>query len=166
MSSAFARPACPCPDREALDTRRVTRKPLLLLPGRMCDGRLFAAQFEGLADIAEMAVGDIGGADSIGGIAEQVLAASPWPRFALAGRSMGGIVAMEILRRAPEQVERLALMDNNHLAETPERQALRQPQIERALLGGLRQVLIEEMKPLYLAHFPIRRSRVWPGVVR
>lgn len=129
----------------------MSRKPLLLLPGMMCDGRLFAAQLDGLADLADSVVANIGGAETVGDIAEQVLEAAPWPRFALAGLSMGGIVAMEMLRRAPERVERLALLDTNHRAETSERQALRQPQIERALRGGLRRVLIEEMKPLYLA---------------
>ena len=129
----------------------MSRKPLLLLPGMMCDRRLFAAQLEGLGDLADSVVADIGEAETVGGIAEQVLEAAPWPRFALAGLSMGGIVAMEMLRRAPERIERLALLDTNHLAETPERQALRQPQIERALQGGLRRLLIEEMKPLYLA---------------
>lgn len=123
---------------------------LLLLPGMMCDARLFAPQTAGLADLADVAVGDISGAEGMGALAEAALAAAA-PRFALAGLSMGGIVAMEMLRQAPERVARLALMDTNHRAEAPERRSLRAPEIERALGGELRRLLIEEMKPRYLA---------------
>lgn len=133
------------------------RERLLLLPGMMCDHRLFATQCRDLSNTAEVRVGDIAGETSIDGIAANVLREAPWPTFSLAGLSMGGIVAMEVLRQAPERVERLALLDTNHRAELPERQALRQPQIERALQGALRQLLVEEMKPLYLA--PENRDR-------
>ncbi len=124
---------------------------LVLLPGMMCDARLFAPQAEALADLAGgVTVGDLTGADTVEGLAATVLAAAP-DRFALAGLSMGGIVAMEVVRQAPGRVTRLALLDTNHRAEAPERQALRGPQIERALRGELRRLLVEEMKPLYLA---------------
>ena len=83
-------------------------------------------------------------------MADAVLAMAP-PRFALAGLSMGGIVAMEILARAPARVERLALLDTNPLAEAVEVQVRRGPQIERALSGGLATVMRDEMKPNYLA---------------
>jgi pimeloyl-ACP methyl ester carboxylesterase len=131
-------------------------EPLLLLPGLMCDARLFAPQVEALAGLAPVAVGDLTGAPTVQGLAASVLAAAP-DRFALAGLSMGGIVAMEVVRQAPGRVARLALLDTNHRAETPERQALRGPQIARALAGELRAVLVEEMKPLYLA--PENRDR-------
>ena len=75
-------------------------------------------------------------------------------RFAIAGLSMGGIIAMEILRQAAERVERLALLDTNPRAETAEAQARRAPQIARALSGGLDAVLRDEMKPNYLAPGP------------
>ncbi|KAA2244243.1 alpha/beta fold hydrolase [Salinarimonas soli] len=126
------------------------RAPLVLLPGMMCDARLFAPQVSALSDVAEPWVGDIGGADSIEALAGDILARAPFDRFALAGLSMGGIVAMAILRAAPERVERLALLDTNHRAETPERRALRGPQIERARAGELRVLLVDEMKPAYL----------------
>jgi pimeloyl-ACP methyl ester carboxylesterase len=116
----------------------------------MCDARLFASQIADLGDVAEPWVGDIGGADDMGELARIVLAAAPFDRFALAGLSMGGIVAMAILAQAPERVERLALLDTNHRAETPERRALRAPQIARARAGELRALLVDEMKPAYL----------------
>jgi pimeloyl-ACP methyl ester carboxylesterase len=88
-------------------------------------------------------------------LAAEVLAHAP-PRFALLGLSMGGIVAMELLRQAPERVERLALLDTNPRAETPEVRARRKPQIETARTGGLASVMRDEMKPNYLADGPGR----------
>lgn len=90
---------------------------LVLLPGTLCDERLFAHQVQNLADIATPRIGDLTTADSITGMAEAVLADAP-PKFALAGLSLGGIVAMEIMRIAPERVSRLALLDTNHLPPT------------------------------------------------
>ena len=85
---------------------------LILLPGMLLDAELFAHQTEHLRDVAEVRVGDITTAASVGGMARSVLEDAP-ERFALAGLSLGGIVAFEILRRAPERVERLALLDTN-----------------------------------------------------
>ncbi len=76
------------------------------------------------------------------------------PHFALAGLSMGGIAAMEIIRRAPQRVTRLALMDTNPHAEPADRAAKRDLQIERVLNGGLRSVMRDEMKPNYLSDGP------------
>ena len=122
-------------------------EPLLLLPGMMCDARLFAAQAAALdGAVAWKALRE----ETIEDMADAVLSRAP-KRFALAGLSMGGIVAMEIVARAPERVARLALMDTNHLAETPERRAARGPQIEAALGGRLEAIMAEEMKPAYLA---------------
>ena len=77
-------------------------------------------------------------------------------RFALAGLSMGGIVAMELLRRAPDRITRIALMDTNPLAETPPVAAAREPQIVGVRTGRLEQVMRDEMKPHYLAPGPHR----------
>ncbi len=67
---------------------------------------------------------------------------------------MGGIVAMEVIRQAPERITHLALMDTNCEAESDRIKALRQPQIERALDNGLQNVMRDEMKPNYLADGP------------
>jgi pimeloyl-ACP methyl ester carboxylesterase len=67
---------------------------------------------------------------------------------------MGGIVAMEVLRRAPDRVQRIALMDTNPLAETPQIAAAREPQIVAARTGRMLEVMREEMKPNYLAPGP------------
>lgn len=123
--------------------------PVVLLPGMMCDARLFAPQIARLNRRA-VQVSPVTEHDSIAALAAEVLAHAP-PRFALAGLSMGGIVAMQILAQAPERVARLALMDTNPLAEAPEVQARRGPQIARARAGELAAVMRDEMKPNYLA---------------
>lgn len=89
------------------------------------------------------------GGASMTAMAAQVLAQAP-PRFALAGLSMGGILAMEVVRQAPGRVERLALLDTNPLAETPEVQARRAFQIERSQtdLAGL---MTDTLIPNYFA---------------
>jgi pimeloyl-ACP methyl ester carboxylesterase len=123
--------------------------PLVLLPGMMCDARLFAPQMGALGRRA-VTVAPCTEADTMSDLAALVLADAP-PRFALAGLSMGGIVAMEIVRQAPERVDRFALLDTNPLPEAPEVSARREPQIAKALAGGLAVVMRDEMKPNYLA---------------
>jgi pimeloyl-ACP methyl ester carboxylesterase len=86
-------------------------------------------------------------------LAAEVLRYAP-PRFALAGLSMGGIVAMEMSAQAPERIERLALLDTNPLAERPEVQARRGPQMAAVQAGRLAGVMRDEMKPNYLAEGP------------
>ena len=95
----------------------------------------------------------MGGADSMADLAREVLDNAP-PRFALAGLSMGGILAMDVLRQAPERVERLALLDTNPRAELPEVKARRAPQMEAVKAGHLRAVMRDEMKPNYLVDSP------------
>jgi len=120
----------------------------LFLPGMMCDERLFAAQ---AASIGVPAVhADTTCADNVEDMARQALADAP-PHFGLIGLSMGGILAFEIWRQAPHRVTHLALLDTNPHAETSERQAARFDEIETALRGGLRELAIERMKPMYLA---------------
>jgi pimeloyl-ACP methyl ester carboxylesterase len=126
--------------------------PVVLLPGMMCDARLWG-QVMGAFSGRTVLHAPLSEADTTAGLARAVLAVAP-PRFALCGLSMGGIVAMEIVAQAPSRVERLALLDTNPLAESPEVQARRAPQIARALAGGLEAVMRNEMKPNYLADGP------------
>ena len=127
--------------------------PLLLLPGMMCDARLFAPQIAAFSGQRAVQVDPIGGFDNVGELAEEVLAHAP-PRFALAGLSMGGIVAMEILRRAPARVDRIALLDTNPKAETSQIADARAPQIAKVQAGDLAGVMRNEMKPNYLTDSP------------
>jgi pimeloyl-ACP methyl ester carboxylesterase len=119
----------------------------------MCDGRLFGPQVAALGLRRAIHLAPLAGHDSMSALADEVLAHAP-SRFALAGLSMGGIVAMEIMARAPERVTRLALLDTNPLAELPEVRARRGPQMDRVRQGALAAVMRDEMKPNYLAEGP------------
>ncbi len=83
---------------------------LLLLPGLLCDRAVWAPVLPRVGAVAACTVADYADETSIGAMAERVLASAP-PTFAVAGHSMGGRVALEVLRRAPARVERLALLD-------------------------------------------------------
>ncbi len=129
--------------------------PLVLLPGMMCDARLFGPQIDALSTHHAIHCAPINQHADMASLAAEVLAHAP-PRFALAGLSMGGIVAMEVIRQAPERVERLALLDTNALAETDAVKSLRGPQMDKAKAGHLRDVIRDEMKPNYLTDGPNR----------
>ena len=88
-------------------------EPLLLLPGIVCDRAVWEPVIAGLSRIADCHVHETGPDRTLGAMAERVLAAAP-PTFALAGHSMGGRVAVEIVRRAPERVQSLALLDTGY----------------------------------------------------
>jgi pimeloyl-ACP methyl ester carboxylesterase len=110
------------------------RPALILLPGLLNDARLWRHQAAELAPLTDVEVADLVGPDTIGAMAERVLAIRSG-RFALAGLSMGGYVAFEVMRRAPERVERLALLDTSARADTPEQTARRRGLIELAQKG-------------------------------
>lgn len=110
------------------------RPHLLLLPGLLNDAGLWHDQLQALAGLAHCHVGDLTTADSMHAAAVQVLAAAP-PAFALAGFSLGGYVAQEILRIAPHRVRRLALLDTSCQADSPARAQQRRGQ-EAAVRKG------------------------------
>jgi pimeloyl-ACP methyl ester carboxylesterase len=122
--------------------------PLVLLPGLLCDAALWAAQVAALSDIADPSVADLSRDDSLAAMARRVLSAAP-ARFALAGLSMGGYVAQEIMRRSPERVTRLALLDTSARADAPERAAQRRGFIELAHKGQFKGIQ-PRMLPVYL----------------
>lgn len=94
------------------------KKFLLLVPGLLCDDTLWASQKAALADIAYARVVNNGETDNLGVLAESIIAAAP-PRFAIAGHSMGGRIALEVARRVPERLIGLALLDTGHEALAP-----------------------------------------------
>lgn len=124
--------------------------PLLLLPGMMCDARLFGPQIDALSGSRPLMTVPMNRHETMQELAADVLAYAP-ARFAMAGLSMGGILAMEVLRQAPDRVSGLALLDTNPKAETDAVKTRRTPQIAAALSGDLRRVMRDEMKPNYLA---------------
>jgi pimeloyl-ACP methyl ester carboxylesterase len=112
---------------------------LVLVPGLLCDRRLWQHQVENLGDLAEPVVADVTGSDTIDGLAHAVLRAAP-DRFFLAGLSLGGYVALGILRAAPERVMRLALLDTSARTDTPEQTAARLELMELAQGGRFEEV--------------------------
>jgi pimeloyl-ACP methyl ester carboxylesterase len=122
---------------------------LMLLPGFLCDADLWRDQVAGLADLARCQVADLTQGDSIAELARQTLALAP-ARFALAGFSFGGYVAQEMLRQAPERVERLALLDTSIDADTPERATLRRTLSDAARMPGRFAGITDRMLPTFV----------------
>ena len=112
--------------------------PLVLAPGLLCDERLWRHQVE---DLADPVVADFTAGASVSEMARAVLdAAGPAERFSLAGLSMGGYVALEVMRVAPERVERLALLDTSARADTPEQTRARRELMELSRAGRFAEV--------------------------
>jgi len=91
---------------------------VVLVPGLMCDVSVWQNQMAALAPRHEVQVAEHGLTNTLGAMAERILGKAP-PRFALAGHSMGGRVALEVMARAPERVTRLALLDTGYAALAP-----------------------------------------------
>ena len=98
----------------------VEKTHLVLVPGLLCSPALWAPQVAALRDIADITIADHTRHDTMPAIADSILAQAP-QRFALAGLSMGGYIAQQIVLQAPERVTRLALLDTGARADTPER---------------------------------------------
>ena len=107
---------------------------LLLLPGLLCDEGLWREVTNDLGSAVRARVADLTQDDSIAAMARRALAKAP-ERFALAGLSMGGYVALEIMRQAPERVSHLALLDTSAQPDDAERRAKRLAGIESIKLG-------------------------------
>ena len=126
------------------------KTPLILLPGLLCDAALWRHQAETLNDLAQTVVADLTEADSVPAMARSVLAGAP-ERFCLAGLSMGGYVAQEIMRQAPDRVLRLALIDTAAAADTPEQKARQRGLIDLTEKGEFRGVT-DRLLPLLIHH--------------
>ncbi len=132
-------------------------EPLVLLPGLMCDARVFWPQIAELSARMAVTVAPITLGERIEEIASGLLDQLP-KRFALAGLGMGGAVALEILRRAPDRLSRIALIDTNPLAEPPQAAAAREMLIVKAKAGRMEDVMREEMPTSGLAPGPDRAA--------
>ncbi|MEC5397216.1 alpha/beta fold hydrolase [Uliginosibacterium sp. H1] len=110
----------------------MTQAKLILLPGLLNDGRVWQHQVEHLSRQAQVTIGDITQDDTVDAMARRVLAAAPPGPFALAGLSMGGYVALEIIRQAPQRVLGLALVGTSARPDTPEGSEGRRKQMQQA----------------------------------
>jgi pimeloyl-ACP methyl ester carboxylesterase len=113
--------------------------PVVLVPGLNCSARLYAEQVPALWRFGPVQVADHTRDDSMDAIAARILTHAP-PRFALAGLSMGGYIALTIVRQAPARVSKLALLDTSARPETPEQSERRKPQIALAQGGRFAEV--------------------------
>src|SRR5271168_1488904 len=137
--------------------------PIVFVPGLNCSARLYAEQIPALWRFGPVTVADHTRDDSIAAIASRILAAAP-PSFALVGLSMGGYIAFEIMRQAPQRVAKLALLDTGARPETTEQTARRQVPMAAARAGNLRDVADESF--VFFVH-PDRHDDVaLRGVVR
>jgi pimeloyl-ACP methyl ester carboxylesterase len=125
------------------------KSPLVLVPGLLCDAQLWRHQVENLNDTADIWIADHTRSDTMAGVARDVLADAPFASFALAGLSMGGYIAFEIMRQAPQRVARLALLDTAAGADRPEQAKGRLEFIALAEGGELHRVT-EALLPLFL----------------
>ncbi len=137
--------------------------PSVLVPGLTCSARLYADQIPALWRFGPVMVADHTRDDSMAAIARRILAAAP-PRFALAGLSMGGYIAFEIMRQASERVARLALLDTGARAETPEQAERRKAPIALATSGHYAEVL-DLAFPIYV-HRKRHNDESLKGIVR
>ncbi len=112
--------------------------PVILLPGLLCDRTLWQAQATTLSG-HDLYIPTLDQQDTIAALANQILATAP-PLFALAGISMGGYVALEIMRQAPQRVNRLALFDTSARPDTPEQKERRQALITLSKMGKFKGV--------------------------
>jgi pimeloyl-ACP methyl ester carboxylesterase len=113
--------------------------PVVLIPGLTCSARLYAEQIPALWQFGPVVVADHTRDDSMMTIARRILATAP-PRFALAGLSMGGYIAFEIMRQAPARVVKLALLDTGARGDTPEQTERRKVVIALAKSGRYAEV--------------------------
>jgi pimeloyl-ACP methyl ester carboxylesterase len=118
---------------------------LVLVPGILCNALLWKDQLQALDRVITCWVADHTRSTTMAGVAADVLRDAPFERFALAGLSMGGYVALEMVRQAPQRVRRLALLDTSARADTPEQLVKRKGLITLARKGrfiGVTQALL------------------------
>jgi pimeloyl-ACP methyl ester carboxylesterase len=125
----------------------MVNRALVLIPGVLCDARLFARQIAGLSGYAHCSVADITQQESVEAMAEAVVAAAP-PRFCLAGFSLGSQVALEIMQLSGERVEKLALLSATHGGLLPASAAAFRSSLEPIEHGGF-EAYLEGLFPVY-----------------
>ena len=136
---------------------------LILLPGLLTDAALWRHQAETLADMADITVADLTAEDQLGPMASRILAGAP-ETFALAGLSMGGYLALEIMRQAPDRVRRLALLDTSPLPDSTEQTARRRGLIDMARTGDFKGVT-QRLLPLLIHPDRIRDAALTRAVM-
>ena len=120
----------------------------MLVPGLLASPRLYNPQLPALWQFGSTVIADNTRQDSMSGIASAILAAAP-PRFALVGISMGGYIALEIMRQAADRVAKLALLDTSAQPDTPDQGERRRAQIAKAQAGCFDEIPDEQFPLLF-----------------
>ncbi|PCI40997.1 MAG: alpha/beta hydrolase [Rhodospirillaceae bacterium] len=124
------------------------KKPhLILLPGLLCDAALWADQVLGLYEVADIEVADLTEFNTMEDLAQNILDEAP-DEFAIAGLSMGGYVAQEIMRLEPDRITHFALLDTNAAADLPDQTERRKATMKLAEDGGLSKVASQMLPAL------------------
>jgi pimeloyl-ACP methyl ester carboxylesterase len=140
------------------DTRMPQRPFLAFACAHLTDERLYAAQVAALEADYECIVFVFRDHDSLGAMAEELLADTP-ARFTLIGLSLGGYLAFEIVRQQLQRLERLVLMDTTAVADNPARRAGRHADIAKVREGGI-EALIPELPSRWLHPSHVRRAEL------
>ena len=141
-----------------MEVHRLNTPTLVLLPGLLCDGRIWQTQTEALADVAQCVIADLSQDDSILALAARVLQHVQAPQFCLAGHSMGGYVALELMRQAPQRVQRLALISTQAGGDSEAVRARRLGLIELASRGRFVGVT-DRLLPMLMHRTGLRDAR-------
>jgi len=134
--------------------------PIVAVPGLMCSPRLYAEQIPALWRYGPITIADHRRDDTMDAIASRILDQAP-PRFALVGLSMGGYIASEMVRRAPQRVAKLALLDTSARGDLPDRTEAR-----RALIAMVEQGRFAEVVNLHFPQFVHKNRRDDPELKR
>jgi pimeloyl-ACP methyl ester carboxylesterase len=127
----------------------MTKKTLMLLPGLLCDAATFAPQIAAFSEHYDVRVPDFFGLDSINAMARRVLETAPGD-FVMAGFSMGGRVALEVMRIAPQRVQALAIFDTGVHPLIPGEEVKRQAVIDLAYAEGMEALAARWLPPMLL----------------
>ncbi|PLR78959.1 alpha/beta hydrolase [Bacillus sp. V3-13] len=138
----------------------MSKEKVVLIPGTLCDERLWQHQIETLKNIAHVTVADISQSDSIKEMASAILE-EVQGEFSLAGLSMGGMVSLEITRQAGKRIRRLALLDTNPYPPTEEQKQTFQKYIDLCKAG-----FFEDITPTYLLPNLIHPSKLKDNHIR
>jgi pimeloyl-ACP methyl ester carboxylesterase len=126
-------------------------QPIVLVPGLFCTPRLYAEQMTALWQFGPVTVADHRRENTMTDVARSILFNAP-PSFALVGLSMGGYIALEIMRQAPERVSKLALLDTTARPDSPEQTKVRNDQIAISRSGGYGKIPYAAMPMLLHNH--------------
>lgn len=130
-------------------------EPVVFLPGMMCDARVWATQMTVMSYERSVTIAPVCAGDRIEEMASGLLSSLP-PKFALVGHGMSGALALELFRRAPERVIRLALLGTNPLSDTPQEAADREPRMIGAKAGRFERMLEADILPRHVGTGPRR----------